>query len=63
MPISENASQITNSELDEIISSIAREHPSMGTVLVEGILSRSSLIVSQEQIRKRLMRIDPINFV
>ena len=58
-----NASQITNGELDEVVRSIAREHPSMGTVLVKGILSRSSMNVSRERTRKSLMRIDPINFV
>ena len=63
MQIRDNASQISNSELDEVVGSIAREHPSMGTVLVEGILSTSSLNVSRERIRKSLMRIDPINFV
>ena len=63
MAIRHNASQITNGELDEVVRSIAREHPSMGTVLVEGILSRSSMNVSRERIRKSLMRIDPINFV
>ena len=63
MPIRENEGQITNNELDEVVSSIARERPSMGTVLVEGVLSRSSVNVSRERIRKSLMRIDPINFV
>ena len=50
-------------ELDAVVGSIAREHPSMGTVLVEGIFSTSSLNVSRKRIRKSLMRIDPINFV
>ena len=58
MPIRENEIQITNNELDGVVSSIAREHPSMGTVLVQGVLSKSSVNVSRERIRKSLMRID-----
>ena len=53
MTIRRYASQMTTGELDEVVRSIAREHPSMGTVLVEGILSRSSMNVSCERIRKK----------
>lgn len=63
MAIRQNTTQIDNEALDEVIRSIAREHPSMGTVLVEGILARSSIHVSRERIRRSLMRTDPINFV
>ena len=52
------SSNIDNQTLDEIIGSIGREHPSMGTVLVEGILLRASIRVSRERIRRSMMRID-----
>ena len=63
MEIRQNTTPIDNEALDEIVGSIAREHPSMGTVLVEGILARSAIRVSRERIRRSLMRTDPINFV
>lgn len=55
-----NIDFISDSELDQAVSRIKRNHPAWGVVMVEGALNARNIIVPRRRIIEALTRTDPL---
>ena len=59
----DDSSPLTDNQLDEIITSIKRDHPNDGEVLLQGHLLRQGIRVSRQALRNAIHRVDHENTV
>lgn len=62
MPIGQNCySDITDDELDRIVSEIIQISPNAGETLVQGALRHRGLRIQRRRVRESILRVDPIS--